>query len=37
MSRGGTERGRDRIPGRLHTVRAEPDMGLQLTNCEIMT
>ena len=28
---------RDRIPGRLCTVSVEPDMGLELTNCEIMT
>ena len=26
-----------RIPSRLHAVSAEPDMGLKLTNCEIMT
>ena len=28
---------RERIPSRLCTVRAEPDAGLKLTNCEIMT
>ena len=33
----GRERGRERIPGRLHTVSTEPDTGLKLTNCEIMT
>ena len=26
------ERGKERIPSRLHTVSAEPDVGLQLTN-----
>ena len=31
------ERGRERIPGRLHTVSTEPHTGLKLTNCEIMT
>ena len=31
------ERGRARIPSRLHTVSAEPDLGLELKNCEIMT
>ena len=38
-SRGGTEREgeTDRIPSRLHTVSTEPDMGLKLTNREIMT
>ena len=30
------ERGRERIPSRLHTVSAEPDMGLEFMNCEIM-
>ena len=33
----GRKRGRKRIPSRLHTVSTEPDMGLKLTNCEIMT
>ena len=33
----GAERGRERIPGRLHTVSAEPDAGLKLINHEIMT
>ena len=39
QGRGGTERerGRERIPSRLHTISAEPDVGLDLTNCEIMT
>ena len=37
VSRGGAERGRKRIPNRLHTASAEPDAGLELTNCEIMT
>ena len=30
-------RRRERVPSRLHTVSVEPDMGLKLTNCEIMT
>ena len=34
---GGKERGRDRIPSRLCAVSSEPDMGLEPTNCEIMT
>ena len=41
MIRGGaereTERERERIPSRLCTVSAEPNMGLELMNCEIMT
>ena len=37
MSRGEVERGRERIPSRLHTVSAEPGTGLELTNCEVMT
>ena len=28
---------RERTPGRLHTVSTEPDVGFQLTNCEITT
>ena len=36
-SRGGAEREEEREnPSRLHTVSAEPDMGLKLANCEIM-
>ena len=31
------ERGKERIPSRLHTVSTEPDVGLELTNHEIMT
>ena len=31
------ERGRERILTRLCAVRAEPDAGLKLTNCEMMT
>ena len=31
------ERGRERISSRLHTVSAEPDVGLELMNHEIMT
>ena len=37
MSWGGAEREGQRIPSRLCTVSAEADMGLDLTNCEIMT
>ena len=33
---GGTEREGERIPGRLHVVSAEPNVGLELTNCETM-
>ena len=33
----GAERGREWIPSRLHAVSAEPDMGLELMNYEIMT
>ena len=33
----GRERGRERIPSWFHTVSAEPDSGLHLTNHEIMT
>ena len=33
----GRERGRQRIQSGLHTVGAEPEVGLKLTNCEIMT
>ena len=35
--RGQRERGRERIPSRLHTVSVELDAGLEPTNCEIMT
>ena len=31
------ERGRERIPSRLHTVSEEPDSALELTNRKIMT
>ena len=34
---GQRERGRERIPSRLSAVSAEPDAGLEPTNCEIMT
>ena len=34
---GQRERERERIPSRLHTVSTEPDVGLELTNREIMT
>ena len=33
----GRERGTERIPRRLRAVSAEPDVGLKLTNREIMT
>ena len=33
----GTEREKERSPSKLHTVSAEPDVGLNPTNCEIMT
>ena len=31
------ERGRKKIPSRLHTVSAEPDVGVDVTNHDIMT
>ena len=31
------ERGRERIPSRPRPVSAEPDVGLELTNCEIVS
>ena len=34
---GGEGRGRERIPSRFHTVRAQSEAGLELTNGEIMT
>ena len=37
MSRRGEERGREKIPSRLHAGSTEPDEGLDPTNCEIMT
>ena len=39
MGRGGAEREeeRERIPSRLCTVITETDVGLEPTNCEIMT
>ena len=36
-SRGGAERGRERVPSRLCAVSAEPDVGLELTNRESRT
>ena len=33
----GRERGRERIPSRLLAVSAEPKVGPDATNCEIMT
>ena len=35
--RGGTERGGERIPSRLHTVSTELDLVFSLTNHEIRT
>ena len=38
MSGGGAEReGKQRIPSRLCADSSEPDVGLELMNCEIMT
>ena len=37
MSRGRETEKRERIPSRFHTVSAEPDMGLNTTNCAIIT
>ena len=34
---GQRERGTQIIPSRLHAVSTEPDVGLDPTNCEIMT
>ena len=34
---GGAEREEDRIQSRLHTDSRKPDIGLELTDCEIMT
>ena len=34
---GGRGAGRQRIPSRPRTIGAEPDAGLEPTNCEIMT
>ena len=36
-SKGRAEREGERIPSRLHAVSTEPNMGLDPTNCEIMT
>ena len=33
----GRERGRGRLPSRLHAISTEPNTGLELTNCKIMT
>ena len=41
MGEGQRERGRERegerIPSRLHSSSTEPNVGLEPTNCEIMT
>lgn len=36
-SGGETEREGERVPSRVHAVSAEPDAGLHLMDCEIMT
>ena len=36
-SRGEAERRRERLPSRLRTASTEPDSGLELMNCEIVT
>ena len=33
----GRDRGRERIPSQLHAVSAEPNVGVELTNREIVT
>ena len=33
----GRERGRERIPSRLHVASTEPDAGPDPTNCEFVT
>ena len=37
MSRGGAERGKERVPSRLHAVSTEPNVGLEHTNHEVTT
>ena len=37
MKGGEADREGERIPSRLYAIRAEPDTGLELTNCKIMT
>ena len=37
MMEGQTDRERERMPSRLHTVSTEPDARLKLTNREIVT
>ena len=37
MGEGQKEREEERIPSRLGTVSAKPNVGLEPTNCEIMT
>ena len=36
-SGGGAERGIERIPSRLHTPSTKPQVGINLTNREVMT
>ena len=37
MIRGGAEEEEETIPSRLCAVSPEPDAGLELTNCEVVT
>ena len=37
VSRGGAEREGERIRSKLHAASRDPDAGLELTDCEIMT
>ena len=37
MGEGQREKERERTPSRLHAVRAEPNVGLELVNYEIVT
>ena len=37
MSRAGAEKGEEKISSRLRSVSREPDLGLKLTNREIVT
>ena len=37
MSRGGAERGTEKIPGMFHAVSEKPNAGLEPMNCDVMT
>ena len=37
VGEGQRERGKERLPSRLHAASTEPNAGLELMNCEIMT